>query len=63
MRMKGKTPPVSLDLLEWLDGGPAADGGAAGCKKVVQFNWRRHWKNKVAPHLTRNWSRRLSTSA
>lgn len=30
MRMKGKTPPVSLDLLERLDGGPAADGGSGG---------------------------------
>ena len=26
-------------------------GGAAGGKKVVQFNWRRQWKKKVAPQL------------
>src|SRR5215510_3117233 len=45
MRTKGKTPPVRIDLPPWLD------GGAVGVKKVVQFNWRRHWKKKVAPHL------------
>jgi hypothetical protein len=51
MKPKGKTPPVSIGPVAWLDGGPAADGGAAGGKKVVQFNWRRHWPKKVAPHL------------
>ncbi len=50
MRTKGRTPPVSSGPLTWLDGG-AAEGWVAGGKKVVQFNWRRHWKQKVAPHL------------
>src|SRR5262245_822069 len=50
MKKKGKTPPPSISSLPWLDG-VAADEGPAGEKKVVQFNWRRHWKNKVAPHL------------
>ena len=44
------TPPVNIAPLTWLDGG-AADGGVAGGKKVVQFNWRRRRKKKVAPHL------------
>jgi hypothetical protein len=51
MRTKGKMPPASIDPLAWLDGWPAAVGVAAGDKKVVQFNWRRHWRRKVAPHL------------
>jgi len=45
MGTKGKTPPVSIELPPWLD------EGAAGGEKVVQFNWRRHWPKKVAPHL------------
>jgi hypothetical protein len=48
---KGKTPPLSLEILDWLTQGPALYGGAAGGKNVVQFNWRRHWPKKVAPHL------------
>ena len=41
----GRYQPLPLH-----DGG-AAGKGPAGGKKVVQFNWRRHWKRKVAPHL------------
>jgi hypothetical protein len=50
MKMKGKTPPPNISSLPWLYG-VAADEGPAGEKKVVQFNWRRHWKTKVVPHL------------
>lgn len=50
MKKKGKTPRGPAEFVDWLAEGSAQDG-AAGGKKVVQFNWRRHWKNKVAPHL------------
>lgn len=23
-------------------------------KRIVQFNWRRHWSKKVAPHLNKD---------
>ena len=29
----------------------AGKAGQGRMKKAIQFNWRRHWKKKVAPHL------------
>jgi hypothetical protein len=52
VKKNGKTPPECAAIIDWLAEGQAPEGVAGG-KKVVQFNWRRHWKNKVAPHLNK----------
>src|SRR4051794_34071959 len=51
MKPDGKKPPCGFNSLGRHGAGQPADGGPAGGRKVVQFNWRRHWKKKVAPHL------------
>ena len=42
MGNKGNTP---------FSSGWPLDGLQRGGRETVQFNWRRHWKKKVAPHL------------